>query len=117
MQIEGHNEAHYGQDGEVHDTGNAEEEARQTVVDAGNVSAEPVVAPGRGHGQGIHGDGRAEIRHRQVHAEQLRRLHTGRPSERHDEDEQVSHSGEHGWGKRETETDVWSLSDSKLLVG
>lgn len=56
LQIEGHNEAHYGQDSQVHDAGHAKEESCQAVINTGNISPEPAVAPSRGHSQRVHGD-------------------------------------------------------------
>lgn len=93
LQIEGDDEAHDGQEGQVHDAGHSKEEARQAVQDAGGVAADPVVAPGGGHGQRVHGDGRPQVGHRQVDAEQLGRLHLGRLPHRHDDDQQVSDDG------------------------
>lgn len=97
LQIEGDDEAHDGQEGQVHDAGHPEEEARQAVQDAGCVATDPVVVPGGGHGQRVHGDGRPQVGHRQVDAQQLGRLHLGRLPRRHDDDQQVSDDGEDGW--------------------
>lgn len=75
LHIEGHNEAHYGQNSQVHDAGDAEEEPSQAVIYTGNISPEPVVAPGRGYTQGIHGNSCSQVCHCQIHAKQLQRLH------------------------------------------
>lgn len=113
LQIDGHDEAHYGQDHQVHDAGDAEEEPYQAVIHTGDISPEPAVAPGGGHGQRVHGHGRSQVRHRQVHAQQLRRLHFGRPFDRRDDDEQVSHDGENSCGAREEETEEGKSGLSK----
>lgn len=66
LQIEGHNEAHYGQDSEVHDAGHTKEESCQAVINTGNISPNPVVVPGRSHSQGVHGDSCSQVCHCQI---------------------------------------------------
>lgn len=105
LQIEGHDEAHYGQDHQVHDAGHAEEEPYQAVIYTGDIPPEPAVAPGGGHSQRVHGYSRPQVRHRQVHAQQLRRPHFRRPPDCRDDDEQVSHDGEDSCGAQEEETE------------
>ena len=98
-QTAGDNEAHDGHDGQVHDAGGAKEESCQGVIITGDISPDPVVAPGGGHGKGIHGDSSSQVGHRQIHAQQLRRLHPRWPFESHDEDKKISSDGEHSWDR------------------
>lgn len=102
FQIERDDEAHYSQEGQVHDAGHPEEEARQAVQHAGGVTTDPLVAPGGSHGKRVHGDGRPQVGHRQVDAEQLGRLHLRRLPHCHNDDQQVPDDRENGCrGKRE----------------
>lgn len=96
VQIERHDEPHDGENRQVHDAGDAEEEARQAVVYAGGVSSEPAVAPGGRHGERVHGDGCSQVCYRQIHTQQLRGFQPRRPFVRHDDDQEVSNDGENG---------------------
>ena len=75
LEAEGDDETHHSHHGHGHYAGRAKEEAYQAVVDACGVSSQPVVVPGRGHSQRVHGDSSSQVGHCQVDTQQLRGLH------------------------------------------
>lgn len=97
MQIEGHFEAHYGQDSQVHDAGDTKEEPYQSIIYTGSVSTDPAVAPSRGHRQRVHRNRCSQVCHCQIHTQQLWGLHLFWLFDSRDDDQKVSNDRQNSW--------------------
>lgn len=97
MQMEGHFEAHYGQDSQVHDAGDTKKEPYQSIIYTGGISTDPSVAPSRGHGQRVHRNCCSQVCHRQIHTQQLWGLHLCWLFDCGDDDQKVSNNGKKRW--------------------
>lgn len=79
-----------------HDAGDAEDHTHQAVVEAGDVAADPGVVERRGDGERVHAERHADVRHGQVHRQQLGRFEPGQAASGADQDGGVPVNGQDG---------------------
>lgn len=80
--------------GQRHDAGDAEDHAHQAIVEAGDVAADPGVVERRGDGEWVHAERHADVRHGQVHRQELGSFEPGEAASGADQDGGIPENGQ-----------------------